>query len=142
MLWKTTLCVLYSKRLWEVQYRIWYFKSSARCVRTSYWCCPYNKFFFQQSITSILTAFPLLFDTTSREDGDADGEETDANQINQGNGLTQFGIIPYLLKYCEVTNETLTDVMNESINLIFYIVSYEVLKAKEQERQLKQIRNK
>ena len=98
--------------------------------------------FFQQSITSILTAFPLLFDTTSREDGDADGEETDANQINQGNGLTQFGIIPYLLKYCEVTNETLTDVMNESINLIFYIVSYEVLKAKEQERQLKQIRNK
>jgi hypothetical protein len=32
--------------------------------------------------------------------------------------------------------------MDESINLIFYIVSYEVLKAKEQERQLKQIRNK
>lgn len=31
--------------------------------------------------------------------------------------------------------------MNESINLVFYIVSYEVLKAKEQERQLKAIRN-
>lgn len=52
-----------------------------------------------------------------------------------------FGIIPYVLKYCEVTNETISDVMNESINFVFYIVSYEVLKAKEQEKQLKQIRN-
>lgn len=31
--------------------------------------------------------------------------------------------------------------MNESVNFVFYIVSYEVLKAKEQEKQLKQIRN-
>lgn len=53
-----------------------------------------------------------------------------------------FGIIPFLLKYCEVTNETISNVMNESINFVLYIVSYEVLKAKEQERQLKQIRTK
>lgn len=52
-----------------------------------------------------------------------------------------FGIIPYVLKYCEVTNETISDVMNESVNFVFYIVSYEVIKAKEQEKQLKQIRN-
>lgn len=52
-----------------------------------------------------------------------------------------FGIIPYVLKYCEVTNETISDVMNESVNFVFYIVSYEVLKAKEQEKQLKRIRN-
>jgi hypothetical protein len=32
--------------------------------------------------------------------------------------------------------------MNESVNMVFYIVSYEILKAKEQERQLKEIRNK
>jgi hypothetical protein len=32
--------------------------------------------------------------------------------------------------------------MNESVNFVFYIVSYEVLKAKEQEKQLQQIRNK
>ena len=51
-----------------------------------------------------------------------------------------FGIIPYILKYCEVTNETISNVMNESVNFVFYVVSYEVLKAKEQERQLKQIR--
>lgn len=53
-----------------------------------------------------------------------------------------FGIIPFILKYCEVTNETITSVMNESVSFVFYIVSYEVLKAKEQEKQLKQIRNK
>lgn len=32
--------------------------------------------------------------------------------------------------------------MNESINTVLYIVTYEVIKAKEQERQLNQIRNK
>lgn len=32
--------------------------------------------------------------------------------------------------------------MKESINLVFYIVSYEVVKAKEQEKQLKSIKNK
>jgi hypothetical protein len=41
-----------------------------------------------------------------------------------------------------VTNETITNVMNESVNFVFYIVSYEILKAKEQEKQLKAIRNK
>jgi hypothetical protein len=30
--------------------------------------------------------------------------------------------------------------MNESINMVLYIVSYEVVKAKEQEKQLKNIR--
>lgn len=53
-----------------------------------------------------------------------------------------FGIIPFILKYCEVSNETITSVMNESVSFVFYIVSYEILKAKEQEKQLKQIRNK
>lgn len=32
--------------------------------------------------------------------------------------------------------------MNESINMVLYIVSYEVVKAKEQEKQLKNIRRK
>lgn len=41
-----------------------------------------------------------------------------------------------------MTNETITDVMNESVNFVFYVVSYEVIKAKEQEKQLKQIRNR
>lgn len=32
--------------------------------------------------------------------------------------------------------------MTESVNMLFYVVTYEVLKAQEQERQLKMIRNR
>lgn len=32
--------------------------------------------------------------------------------------------------------------MTESVNIVFYVVTYEVLKAQEQERQLKMIRNR
>lgn len=32
--------------------------------------------------------------------------------------------------------------MIESVNMVFYVVTYEVLKAQEQERQLKMIRNR
>ena len=42
----------------------------------------------------------------------------------------------------EVTNETLTSVMEYDISTVFYIVSYEVLKAKEQEKQIKQMQRR
>ena len=32
--------------------------------------------------------------------------------------------------------------MTESVNMVFYVVTYEVMKAQEQERQLKMIRNR
>ena len=97
-------------------------------------------FFFQQTIANILQNFPILFNQSSEEDREEQTEEETTYKQHQTNGLMEFGIIPYILKYCEVTNETITDVMNESVNFVFYIVSYEVLKAKEQEKQLKQIR--
>ena len=56
------------------------------------------------------------------------------------NQFTTFGIIPFVLKYCEVTNETISNVMNEGVNMVFYIVSYEILKAKEARKTIK--RNK
>lgn len=85
----------------------------------------------------------MLFEGGYEEDeGDRqEEEETTDRQFGQ-NQFTSFGIIPFILKYCEVTNETISNVMNESVNMVFYIVSYEILKAKEQERQLKSIRNK
>jgi hypothetical protein len=83
-----------------------------------------------------------LFNQGSEEDEDTEEvEERTYPQYSQS-GLMEFGILPYILKYCEVTNETISAVMNESINFVFYVVTYEVLKAKEQERQLKLIRNK
>ena len=73
----------------------------------------------------------MLFHSTDTGDEDTEtSEESNIRQLGQ-NGITQFGIIPYLLKYCEVTNEKLTDVMNESVNFVFYIVSYEIIKAQE-----------
>lgn len=87
-------------------------------------------------------AFPLLFNQASEEVEDGESGEKETNRQPIQNGFLQFGIIPFILKYCEVTNETITNVMNESVNFVFYIVSFEILKAKEQEKQLKAIRNK
>ena len=99
-------------------------------------------FFFSQTIGNVCTNYPLLFNEGVREDGDEEGgERYDHRQLTK-NDISTFGIIPYCLKYCEVTNEKITDVMNESINFVFYIVSYEILKAKEQEKMLKQIRTR
>lgn len=82
-----------------------------------------------------------MFAETGEEVKDGKKEEEGVAQQFKEDGFVGFGIIPYILKYCEVTNETITSAFKESVNFVFYIVSYEVLKSKEQERQLKQIRN-
>jgi hypothetical protein len=85
----------------------------------------------------------LLFEGGYEEDeGDRQEEEKVVDRQFGQNQFATFGIIPFVLKYCEVTNETISNVMNEGVNMVFYIVTYEILKAKEQERQLKEIRNK
>ena len=50
-------------------------------------------------------------------------------------------MLPYILKFIEVTNETFSSVMDYDISTVFYIVSYEVIKAKNQEKQIKKLRN-
>ena len=99
-------------------------------------------FFFSKTITNVCSNYPLLFNSGVGEDGDGEGEERYNTIQPTTNDLATFGIIPYCLKYCEVTNEKISDVMNENINFVFYIISYEILKAKEQEKMLKQIRAK
>lgn len=99
-------------------------------------------FFFSQTIGNICKNYPVLFEGGDNENGYTEGEEEFNNTEYRENTFTAFGIIPIVLKYCEVTNERLTDVMKESVNLVFYIVTFEILKAKEQERQLKNIRDK
>lgn len=41
--------------------------------------------------------------------------------------------------FCELTNEKITDVMEMDISFIFYTVSYEILKRKEQDKQFKKM---
>lgn len=100
-------------------------------------------FFFNQTVTNIYKSFPLLFEGGYSED-ENEGQEDEKSTIrhHRQNEFSNFGIIPYVLKYCEVTNETLTNALLENVNTLFYIVTYEVLKAKEQERILKEIRLK
>lgn len=44
--------------------------------------------------------------------------------------------------YCNETNETITQAFREDVRFVLYVASYVVAKSKEQERLLKQIRNK
>ena len=101
-----------------------------------------SRFFFSKTITNVCSNYPLLFNSGVGEDGDDEGGEGYDNRQLTKNDLSTFGIIPYCLKYCEVTNEKISDVMKENINFVFYIISYEILKAKEQEKMLKQIRTR
>ena len=86
--------------------------------------------FFRQTVQTIISNFSLLFNQASEEVEDGETEEERTNSKHQEDGLMGFGIIPYILKYCEVTNETITSVMNESVSFVFYIVSYEILESK------------
>jgi len=46
------------------------------------------------------------------------------------------------MKFCEVTNHTLEQTMGYDVNLLFYVISYEVLKTKEQEKMIKQMQRR
>lgn len=84
--------------------------------------------------------FPILFNQEVKESEDANESENVSNTSNEG--FSAFGIIPFILKFCEVTNHTFEEAMGYDISTLFYIVSYEVMKAKEQEKQIKQIQNR
>ena len=87
-----------------------------------------------------MQSFPLLFEEKYQESENGQGEEERSSESPQQGGLLQFGILPYILKYCEATNERFTDTLNQPINMVLYVVSYKILEWKEQEKQLKKLR--
>lgn len=46
------------------------------------------------------------------------------------------------MKAVEITNETFNSIMEYDISTVFYLVSYEVIKNKEQEKQIKQMQRR
>ena len=68
-------------------------------------------------------------------------DDTSVEQVNQAKS-NDYGILPYILKYCEVTNHTLIDVFKQPCTLVFYVVSYEIELAKKQEKEIKKIQNR
>lgn len=47
--------------------------------------------------------------------------------------------MPFILKFCEVTNHTFEQALEYDVTTLFYIVSYEVIKSREQEKQMKKL---
>ena len=70
--------------------------------------------------------FPALFDLEAdSQEGEDSGEEGGGNEGPAGRAASDYGILPYLLTYCRITNETLTDAYKGSVLHLFYVVSYE-----------------
>lgn len=56
--------------------------------------------------------------------------------------MAAFGIVPYVLTYCRVTNEPISAVYRSSVIHLFYIVSYETERKKLENEALKKYRVK
>ena len=77
------------------------------------------------------------------EDKENESDERDEKADGESSGeFSGYGIIPFILKFCEVTNHTFEQAMDYDVSTLFYIVSYEVLKIREQEKQIRRMRNK
>lgn len=46
------------------------------------------------------------------------------------------------MKFIEVTNHTFAEAMEYDVSTVFYIVSYQVVKQKEQEKMIKQLQKR
>ena len=81
--------------------------------------------FFTQSVRSITAHFDRLFK-------EADEEDENKEKTNQGSGspIEQYGIIPFILKVIEITNETWGSIMGWSICQVFYLTCYAIDKQK------------
>lgn len=97
-------------------------------------------FFFHQTVQRINSNFPILFDQSSEEGEHAEGNEIENDRTDSK--INGFGIIPFVLKFCEVTNHNFEEAMNYDVSTLFYIVSYEVIKMREQEKQIKQMQRR
>ena len=91
---------------------------------------------FQRWLIERNENFPILFEKANQED-----ETTEGTKTTTDGWITTFGVLPYVLKFIEVTNETFTSVMEYDISTVFYVVTFEVLKAREQEKQIKRIQH-
>ena len=73
------------------------------------------------------------------ESRDQEDEEQGIKEDFQAtNPLGQYGILPYVLKVVEITNTPFNDVLEWSINQVFYLTCYAIDKMKMDEMMVKQ----
>ena len=99
--------------------------------------CRSNRFFFLETVHSIHKNFPQLFEQENEEDEGQGNEETISNTNSSYRQLQQFGIIPYVLTYCKLTNHTFGEAMTHNINTVFYLVSYDLIVNKIKNEEIK-----
>ena len=90
-------------------------------------------FFFTTSIRSIFANFARLYKSDDEEDGNT--EEETQRVIGP---LEQYGSLPFILKFIEITHLNWNETMESPICLVLYLVCYSIDKAKMEELQIQQ----
>lgn len=86
--------------------------------------------FFFRLLRQIHDSYPSLFTPQAQEDDEEEeneqGRDKRPGEEYQDNGGTSHGILPYVLSYTKLTNETITTAFETSIMMLLYVVEYEV----------------
>ena len=81
-----------------------------------------------------------MFDTGDDTDEHSDTEERGNYEPTQTNRFSEFGILPYIISFCQSTNHTLNETFELPINLVLYVVSYNIQLERAKAEELKKLR--
>ena len=82
------------------------------------------------NVKRTMQSFPLIF-------GDPDFEGAAPEGPAGGASLEAYGILPFIMEVCHITNETYTNLMRWPVSQVLYLASYAVTKNKIKEQQIK-----
>ena len=97
-------------------------------------------FFFTQQVKRIVENYTGLFNSGNGEGDDLEEEASNAEAPLQG--MQKYGLLNYVLKAVEVTNHSLTEVLELPICTVLTIVQWSIDKAKMEEQQIRKMQQK
>ena len=95
--------------------------------------CELYSFFFTNSIRGIYANFDRLYGTSDEEN-----EDTEEETPRVTNPLAQYGSVPFVLKFIELSGLNWNEAMESPICLVLYLVCYSIDKQKLEELQIQQ----
>ena len=81
--------------------------------------------------------FELLFVSPSEEDQGSEGEADSTELSGQNSG--GYGLLPFMLTYVRVANESLSNTLNESAMQVFLVVQFELERQRKEEEMLRRM---
>jgi hypothetical protein len=86
--------------------------------------------------------FPALFDPPIDEGEDGEDAPRAGEEAGSGGGgvFAPYGITPFVITYCKLTNTPIMEVYRQSVTHLFYIVSYETVRRRQENEELKKYR--